>query len=209
MTFYFYLNARNEQKGPIAVDRFPQAGITPDTLVWTQGMETWERAAAVPELRQWFETHPTPTSHSDAPPSDESPSTEDNPCNPSANPQTSRQTSGTGRQQTFNSSNGGPSYGNPYASSSRPDQPYFLPCPPTYLVWAIFATLCCCLPLGIVAIVKASEVRNLYTRGLYDQALIASADAQKWCLLATVLGLVVQVIVFGAQFHSLTSLIPS
>ena len=31
--------------------------------------------------------------------------------------------------------------------------------PNDYLMFAIFVTLCCCLPCGIVAIVKATEVR--------------------------------------------------
>ncbi len=39
--------------------------------------------------------------------------------------------------------------------------------PPTYLVWAVLSTLCCCLPTGIVALVYASKVSPLYLRGDY------------------------------------------
>ena len=37
-----------------------------------------------------------------------------------------------------------------------------LPKPDNNLVLAIFTTICCCLPFGIVAIVKASSVNTLY-----------------------------------------------
>lgn len=35
--------------------------------------------------------------------------------------------------------------------------------PNNYMVLAIFTTVCCCLPLGIVAILKANSVDSLYT----------------------------------------------
>ena len=38
--------------------------------------------------------------------------------------------------------------------------------PDNYLVWAILSTVFCCLPLGIVAIVKASKVDALWAQGL-------------------------------------------
>ena len=44
------------------------------------------------------------------------------------------------------------------------------PMPPTHLAEAILATLLCCLPFGIVAIVKASNVSGAYHAGRYDEA---------------------------------------
>ena len=35
-------------------------------------------------------------------------------------------------------------------------------CPDSNLVWAILCTVLCCLPLGIVAIVKAASVEKLW-----------------------------------------------
>lgn len=79
------------------------------------------------------------------------------------------------------------------------------PCPPTHLVWAILATVCCCLPLGVVAIVKASNVSSLYARGEYDRALLASDEAKKWTILSVILGLVSCCVCGGMQLfnHSL------
>lgn len=64
------------------------------------------------------------------------------------------------------------------------------PQPPidNYLVWAILATLFCCLPLGIVAIVYAAKVDGLAAAGQYAQAQEA-ANKAKWWTLASVFSL--------------------
>lgn len=45
---------------------------------------------------------------------------------------------------------------------------------------AILTTLFCCLPFGIVAIVKASKVDSLLAAGLRDEAIQASKEADNW-----------------------------
>jgi hypothetical protein len=62
------------------------------------------------------------------------------------------------------------------------------PAPDTYLVWAILATIFCCLPFGIVAIVKSTGVNNALSRGDYAAAQEASKDAKKWCIIAAIVG---------------------
>ena len=52
------------------------------------------------------------------------------------------------------------------------------------------STICCCTPLGIVAIVYSSQVMSRYNRGDYAGALMASQRAQLWLILAFVLGLI-------------------
>lgn len=64
------------------------------------------------------------------------------------------------------------------------------PMPPTYLVWAILSTLCCCLPTGIVAIIYASKVSSLYMRGDYYGAVAASEKACWWVIISFVAGLI-------------------
>lgn len=64
------------------------------------------------------------------------------------------------------------------------------PMPETYLVWAILSTILCCLPLGIVAIMKANKVESLYFSGAYEQAYKASNDAKKFAIIAAVSGLI-------------------
>lgn len=80
-----------------------------------------------------------------------------------------------------------PGQANQSCGNAYGNHPY--PCPPTHLVKAILVTLCCCLPLGIVAIVKASEVNSFYAAGRYEQALLSSADADKWGNISLILGI--------------------
>ena len=48
-------------------------------------------------------------------------------------------------------------------------------CPDSNLVWAILCTVLCCLPLGIVAIVKATSVEKLWSQGRHYEAQRARA----------------------------------
>ena len=50
--------------------------------------------------------------------------------------------------------------------------------PKNYLVWSILVTLFCCLPLGIVAIVKSASVNGLWAQGQYAEAQAAAASAK-------------------------------
>lgn len=48
------------------------------------------------------------------------------------------------------------------------------------MVWAILSTAFCCLPLGVVAIIKAAKVDGLYRDGDYEGAQKAADDAKKY-----------------------------
>lgn len=64
------------------------------------------------------------------------------------------------------------------------------PMPPTYLVWAVLATVLCCMPAGIVAIVYAASVSSKYYAGDIEGARRASRRAEAWIIASVVLGLV-------------------
>ena len=72
---------------------------------------------------------------------------------------------------------------------------------PNYMVQSILVTLCCCLPLGIVGIVKAAEVNNRLAAGDYDGALKASGTVKTvlWIGFASgiVLGIIYGIIGFA------------
>ena len=55
---------------------------------------------------------------------------------------------------------------------------------------AIITTIMCCLPTGIVAIVKASKVDSLYYSGYYDEALDASKSSMNWSIAGIVISLI-------------------
>jgi hypothetical protein len=52
---------------------------------------------------------------------------------------------------------------------------------PNYLAQSILVTLFCCLPLGIVALIKSSEVNNKIAIGDVSGAIEASQKAKYWC----------------------------
>ena len=86
---------------------------------------------------------------------------------------------------------GGPgSFQQPYGNPGNMNRP----CPETNLVWAILCTVLCCLPLGIVAILKANKVETYYNMGNYEAALQASQDARKWSLIGAGVSLVFSIL---------------
>ncbi|KAF1712620.1 hypothetical protein CSC70_03725 [Pseudoxanthomonas kalamensis DSM 18571] len=53
---------------------------------------------------------------------------------------------------------------------------------PNNLVWAILATLFCCLPLGIVSIVYAAQVNGKLAAGDVAGAQESSNKAKQWAI---------------------------
>ena len=66
--------------------------------------------------------------------------------------------------------------------------------PDNNLVWGILATVLCCLPLGIVSIVKATQVSGLWAQGRYPEAQQAADDAKKFAMWGAIAGVVVIVL---------------
>lgn len=71
----------------------------------------------------------------------------------------------------------------PYPPQPQDNKPG-VPCPNNNLVWAILVTIFCCMPLGIVAIIKAASVNTLYAQGQYIQATEAARQARNWAIWA-------------------------
>lgn len=69
---------------------------------------------------------------------------------------------------------------------------------PNYLVWSILATLCCCLPAGIVAIVYSAQVNSKQAAGDYTGAVAASDNAKMWCWISFGLGIVIGILSFAS-----------
>lgn len=82
------------------------------------------------------------------------------------------------------------------------NQPMGTP-PDNNLVWAILCTVLCCLPLGIVSIIKATKVKELWALGDTAGAQKAADDAKKWAIIGAAISLVgiviyvLVIIVFG------------
>lgn len=68
---------------------------------------------------------------------------------------------------------------------------------PNHLVWAILATICCCLPTGIVSIIYAAQVDGKVSAGDFAGARQASDNAKLWAWVSLGLGLVGGAAYFG------------
>lgn len=89
----------------------------------------------------------------------------------------------------------------PQSQSSCPTPP-----PSNNLAWAILTTILCCMPFGIVAIVKAASVERLWYQGFHEEAQKAAKSAGTWSLVSCLSGVlfwvlyIVFVVVLGLAF---------
>ncbi|MBD5354081.1 MAG: DUF4339 domain-containing protein [Bacteroides sp.] len=157
------------QRGPLSLDEVvAQPGMQPSTPVWHEGLSDWTTAREIPEIAARFRNSAS-----------------------SANPYAgSRYQSAYGAYQNPYAQGQNPYGQNPYGNFNPGNSGGTPPMPDTYLVWAILATICCCIPTGIVAIIYASKVSPAYYRGDYMAAVEASSKAELWTIISFVAGLI-------------------
>src|SRR6187431_3310938 len=66
--------------------------------------------------------------------------------------------------------------------------------PDNKLVWSILVTLFCCLPFGVVAIIKSAEVNSKWNAGDVAGANQSAAEAGKWIKWSVITAIIVDVI---------------
>jgi len=66
--------------------------------------------------------------------------------------------------------------------------------PKNYLVESILVTIFCCLPFGVVGIIKASDVNSKLAAGDVAGAKLASTEAKKWTKIGFIVGLVINLL---------------
>jgi Interferon-induced transmembrane protein len=62
--------------------------------------------------------------------------------------------------------------------------------PKNYLIESVLVTVLCCLPLGIVGVINAAKVEDLWRRGDHEGAQRAADDAKKWTKYGVIAGAV-------------------
>lgn len=79
------------------------------------------------------------------------------------------------------------------------NQPMGAP-PDNNLVWAILCTVLCCLPLGIVSIIKSTKVKELWAQGDTIGAQKAADDAKKYAIWGAVIGPIFVIVFYIIMF---------
>ena len=171
----YYIGKNNQRLGPFPVEQLIANGISPDTLVWCQGMPGWQKAIEVPEVAALFAPQQPQPDYTVQAQSYQQPAPQPQYQQPQpqyAQPQ--------------------PQYAQPQPQYAQPQYGYgnMPPRPDNNLVWAILCTVLCCLPLGIVSIIKASSVNNLYDRGDYAGAEAAAKSAKSWAMWGAILAVI-------------------
>lgn len=185
----YWIIVDGQPHGPFTPDEIAAKGVVSPTLrVWRKGLSEWVLLPQVPELvhllgPDWKPTdadveataEPAETIEVEAVEVEPQAKTEPEP-QPQPQPETPR-------QQAFSwgaTATAGPAQ--PAAESE--------PMPPTYLPWNVLATVCCCIPLGLIGVIFSSQVSRKYLLGDIEGARRASERAA-WCfIIAFTLGLV-------------------
>lgn len=203
MEYWIYLNSK--KSGPYSVEQLAQMSIPPTTLVWHEGLTSWVSAVEIPGLSQKYSATPPPMPiEEDAPVSGskavqepevdqgvevENELAEVEPQEEPIEPECEPVNDELAKAEP-------PAFAPDSSHNDTAKQPMGMPphpdvkCPPTYLVWAILTTLCCCQPFGIVAVIYAANVKSKYDRGDVEGAKKNSERAALWVILAFVVGMV-------------------
>lgn len=157
----YWINHNGVQSGPVDLDTLKEMGLTSAAYVWHEGLSDWVKITQLPELQGLYEMVGEPV------------------------PEPQAVTTGTPIEETTQAQ-----IGSPLQPQCSEEPLIDEPCPSTNLVWAIVATVLCCVPFGIVAIVYANKVTKLYKAGDLYGAKSASETSMWWTIAAIVVGVV-------------------
>lgn len=179
----YWVIFNNKQEGPFTLEELRHYPLTMNTPVWHQGLPQWVQAQEVAELRSLIEQkNPAPQT-----PYGTAPYVREQSSAPQQSAYGQQPSQAAGQQQayprqTYAQQQYAPRKAAPQDNGREPR-------PSNYLGWAIAATLLCCMPIGVVAIIYAAGVNTKYDRGDIEGASKASDRAQLWIMLSVVLGL--------------------
>ncbi len=160
-----WIHIDGQQLGPYDLNQLPLGQMTAETPVWYDGLERWTPASEAPITAPLFSTATGEVS-----PSEAADAAEETPAEAPELP---------GQQQNQ------PIQPRHISSEKMEEQK----CPPTYLIWSILLTICCCNPLGIVPIITGAQVNSRFNNMDFEGAKRASDITEWWVIICFVIGL--------------------
>lgn len=187
MKYWIYIN--EEKKGPYSIDQLKVMTIPPTTLVWRDGMDTWVNANEILELSSLYLR---PPKYEEEPLVEEEDASQIpiNELNEESNEVSEDEPQEVACEvvppmfEQANCKENSDCENCKYRIKEDQKE-----CPPSYLVWAILSTFCCCQFFGIIAIIYAAKVQPKFNSGDYEGAAKYSERAALWIILSFVCGL--------------------
>ena len=198
----YWIIKDGESKGPFTLEELQAMGISQTTKIWCKGMDNWTKAGET-DIADVLFAHVVDESEERSAESAEASESEERSAESAEAPEQPRMT-----PPPYNPA----LYSQPPYTPQQPPMPGYRPqpspqqiyndgyrrgledgkkldadtdtskCPPSNMVWAVLATVFCCMPAGIVSIVYASRVSGLYHKGDFVGAKRASDRAAYWAL---------------------------
>jgi len=171
MKIWIYLDGR--QQGPFDSENLGDITIEATTPVWYEGLDRWKPAGLCPELASTVGKSVGNGTLSAENPA-ESGNTEEKTGSMENATQSARPAPAPAPRRPA------PAPAPAAAAISRDNE-----CPPTYIGWAIFLTICCCSPLSIGALIASIVVGTAWNAGRHSQARKASQWAA-WLIMTSI-----------------------
>lgn len=193
MKVWVYLDGR--QQGPFSMEQLLDMPVDENTKVWFEGLPKWYPAGSLEEMRPLFDGSLTAAKqeNSIAEAADTDGCEEDGSLEDVQSEAESVQPEQTEYQAPAPQARYAP--GRRYVAAQMPDKP----CPPTYLGWTIFLTICCCSPVSLAGLVASICVTSFYNSGKLDSARKASEVTAWLVMIAIALGMI-PVMLMSAMF---------
>lgn len=180
----YWIIINDTQQGPYSLEQLGEINLSTNTPVWREGMTEWIPAGQIEELAALIPAPQPPAIPTDA-------YVEAGGHTPAATIQTipvatiePATTIVAGQPTVYAPANAIPAG---YVAIAPAGEPV---CPPTYLVWAIIATIICFLPMGICAIICATKVKGHFKAGRLEKASRMSERAALFVILSIVAWLI-------------------
>lgn len=199
----YYIAENGQPAGPFELNELTEHGLTVNSQVWNETMETWTAAGNVPELRNLLNSQAQQQQY--APGADyarEQPPQPQSPYAPRYD-----------QPEQYNSAGyTQPQYPLPQQYAQPQYAPMQAPMPADWkaanVVMLVLGVLCCnvlTLITGIVGVVKSGNVRAHYNSGDLQGALQASHAARTWFIVSMVLLLLGVFSLFGLILQGIGS----
>ena len=187
MKYWIYIN--EEKKWPYSIYQLKVMTIPTTTLVGREGMDTWVNANEIPELSSLYLR---PPKYEEEPLVEEEDALQMpiNELNEESNEVSEDEPQEVACEvvppmfEQSNCKENSDCENCKYRIKEEQKE-----CPPSYLVWAILSTFCCCQVFGIIAIIYAAKVQPKFNSGDYEGAAKYSERAALWIILSFVCGL--------------------